>query len=124
MVRDPLALRLLRCFRATTAKSQLLSTHRSLSAYNRWIATASAAFGLADHGWTGHRRWASDAVIRDIALTTICEAGRWQCDKTLRRYLDVIAVMGGEAAGRLAPFLNLVEDIESRFDDFFQWWTS
>ena len=52
----------------------------------------------------------------------IRELGRWQCDRTLRRYLDIMAVAGGEIAARLEPFLPHVAAIQSIFAAHFRLW--
>ena len=46
-----------------------------------------------------------------MLFNTIREFGRWQCDRTLRRYLDVISVMGNDEALRLAPFVPLLQAV-------------
>ena len=63
LVRDPLALRILRRFRKTTEPGQLLSSHRSLTSYNLWLKKAAEAFGLERYDAVAGWRWAGGALV-------------------------------------------------------------
>jgi hypothetical protein len=125
IVSNHIALRLLQHFRATTAFGSMLSSHSSLSSYNKYIGVAAKHFGLDQVGWTAHSPragYASDAAILGLDFTTVREHGRWVSDKSLRGYMDVMSVMGGELALQLRPYIHLVGDIEANFDKYFKWW--
>ena len=125
LIDDPLVLFLLRHFRRTIPKGQRLCTMRSLTAYSEWIARAAFFFGLAFVGWTPHSPRAgraSDLTLANHPFWAIRELGRWQCDRTLRRYLDIVAVAGGELALKLQSYLPLVRSIEADFTKHFRLW--
>jgi hypothetical protein len=125
IVTNRIAHKILNHFRKTTAPGELLSSHRSLSAYNKWIKWAAAAYNVAEIGWTAHSPragYASDAAITGKGFTETREHGRWQSDRTLRGYLDVMSVMGGEVAHRLQGMAHLVTDIQELFDQLFVFW--
>jgi hypothetical protein len=124
LVRDPLALKILDWFRCILQPGERLSPFRSLTAYNRWIKLAAAAFKQEHIGWTAHSPRAgkaSDDTLANRPFQTIREEGRWTCDKSLRGYLDIMAVMGGELSVSLAQFAPLLRDVEVNFDRYFRW---
>lgn len=123
LVRDPLALRLLSWFRAHWARGQRLSKIGSLSAYSRRRNLAAAAFHLGHLGWTPHSPragYASDAAIAGRVFNEVREEGRWTCDRSLRGYMDVQAVMGGELQHQLQAFAPLLTELANNFDSFFR----
>jgi hypothetical protein len=127
MVTDPLALKLLRWFRQMVLPSDRLSAIQTLSQFSRWLKLSTAAFNLQHMGWTPHSPRAgraSDMMMMGLPFLRIREAGRWQSDSSLRRYLDVMAVMGGEAARALSQYLPLIQRIEECFDIYFNWGSS
>jgi hypothetical protein len=127
MVTDPLALKLLRWFRRSVLPSDRLSSIRTLAQLSRWLKLATGAFNLQHIGWTPHSPRAgraSDMMMMGLSFLRIREAGRWQSDSSLRRYLDVMAVMGGEAARALSQYMPLIMQLEESFDLYFNWGTS
>jgi len=124
LVRDPLVLRILRWLKLNSEPSAYVCRHTSLSHYAKILKRAANALGLGHLNWTPHSPRAgraSDLVIADVAFVTIRELGRWACDHSPRRYLDIMAVMGAETATALRPFLGVVADIEANFDNYFRW---
>ena len=125
LVDDPLILFLLRHIRKTLPAGERICTLRSLSGYAIWIERAAAFFGLSDVGWSPHSPRAgraSDLTLANRPFIEIRELGRWQCDRTLRQYLDIIGVAGGELGKRLQPYLPYVQTIENAFTDHFHLW--
>ena len=125
LITDPIILWLLRHFRRTVPRGERLCSLRSLSGYAAWIERAATYFGLGAVGWSPHSPRAgraSDLTLANRPFLEIRELGRWQCDRTLRRYLDIMAVAGGEIAARLEPFLPHVAAIQSNFAAHFRLW--
>ena len=119
------ALLLLDHFRRTTADDELLTSHRSLSSYAKLIRLATEFFQMADIGWTPHSPragYVSDAAILGRPFIETREHGRWVSDRSLRLYMDVMAVMAGTIMTRLRRHHHLVMDIEANFERLFKWW--
>lgn len=124
-VRDPIALLICRRWRKTLVRGDRLATHRSLSIYAHFICQAAQAYGYGDVGWTPHSPragFASDSAIANKPFVETREAGRWVSDKSLRTYLDIMAVMGGQLASQLTSWLPLADAIEEDFEKYFRWW--
>jgi integrase len=124
-VTHPILLLILDYFRATTPPGHLLTSHKSLGSYAKFIQLAAEAFRLGEIGWTPHSPragYASDAAITGKAFLETREHGRWTADKSLRGYLDVMAVMGGELALALRPFAGVIANIEQDFEQLFLFW--
>jgi hypothetical protein len=125
LVREPIPLAILRWFRATTAKGRRLSAVSNLNQWNRLLTLACVALNLVQMGWTGHSPRAgraSDLTLLGRPFLEIRELGRWTSDSSLRHYLDLMAVMGGEAARALQPRLPQVRELEAQFVQRFRWW--
>ena len=101
------------------------SAARSLNFMAFWLRAAAKALKLDHIGWTCHSPRAgraSDLLPQNAPYLQIREEGRWVSDSSLRRYLDVVAVMAGEASKALAPFLPMVMVLENNFVNAFHWW--
>jgi hypothetical protein len=61
-------------------------------------------------------------LMANLPFLRIREEGRWTSDSSLRRYLDAVAVMAGEAASALAPYLPVIQSLEENFNAVFRWW--
>ena len=94
------------------------------SGYAIWIDRAAAFCGLSHVGWTHSPRAgrASDLTLANRPFIRNRELGRWQCDRTLRQYLVIIGVAGGELAKRPKPYLPHVQNIERAFTEHFLLW--
>ena len=82
-------------------------------------------FGLADIGWPPHSPragYVSDAAISGRPFIETREQGRWVSERSLRMYMDVMAVMAGDIMGRLKNWKGLAASIEGNFDQFFVYW--
>lgn len=124
MATDKIVLKLMRWHRSFVRPDAYLSDVRTLNQFSKWLRLATRALGLEHLGWTPHSPRAgraSDMVMLGPPFLQIREAGRWCSDSSLRRYLDVIAVMGGEAARALSTYLPLVLRLEEEFDKYFNW---
>ena len=125
IVSNPIALRILQHFRLTTGLDDFLTSHRSLSAYAKLIRMAMSYYGMEDIGWTPHSPragYVSDAAVTGRSFVETREHGRWVSDRSLRIYMDIMAVMAGDLMIRLRPYHGLVRDLEICFDRHFVWW--
>ena len=77
-----------------------------LAAYNSCIYEACISEGLGLQGWSGHSPRAGFATAEYLrggvkALPTIREVCRWQSEKTLKVYLDVVGATASVHAREL-----------------------
>ena len=77
-----------------------------LSAYNSCIYEACLAEGLGQQGWSGHSPRSGFATALFLkegvkSLPTIREVCRWQSEKTLKTYLDVVGATASVHAREL-----------------------
>lgn len=117
----PIAIALLRRL-VETADSDAPLAGLSLSQYHTRLKHAMVATGLDAINWSPHSPragYASDAVSEGIAFDALREFGRWQHDQSLRTYLDIVLVAGGEIANQLRSRLLQARHIEANFLSMF-----
>ena len=91
--------------------------------YNALLNRVSTVFGITNLHLTVHRPqagWTTRMRLQGVSFTELREAGRWESDKSLRVYLDIIASANIEP---LCMHLRPMSDwLESNFHERFTLW--
>ena len=102
---NPFVIEVLRELRRITGEAERIMP-LPLSAYNSCIYGACLAEGVGQQGWSGHSPrsgFATALFLKDgvKTLPTIREVCRWQSEKTLKIYLDVVGATASVHAREL-----------------------
>jgi len=119
--RSPVVMALMRRFRITTPSASLLTTVNDVPAYNRLLRRGCVALGIPLFTSHGPRAgWATAERLSGRDFRELQEAGRWESDRSVRRYLDALAAVDLRAQARhILPMATyIVADFASRF----AWW--
>ena len=119
--RSPVVMAVMRRFRRTTPSASLLTSINDVPAYNRVLRRGCVALGIPLFTSHGPRAgWATAERLSGRDFRELQEAGRWESDRSVRRYLDALAAVDLRAQSRhIAPMATyILADFASRF----AWW--
>jgi len=118
---SPITTTLMRRFRATTPSASLLTVVNDVPAYNRILRRGCAALGLPLFSGHGPRAgWATAERLAGRDFRDLQEAGRWENERSVRRYLDALAA--SDLRARIRHVSPMATYIAGDFPSRFAWW--
>ena len=114
---DPFIIRVLRELRRITDLNERI-VPLSLGAYNSNIYEACIVMGLGVQGFSGHSAragFATHLYLKEgsAALPKIRDICRWQSEKTLKVYLDVVGATASAHSRELEKHASVADEAEA-----------
>ena len=119
--RSPITIALMRRFRSTTPAASLLTVVNDVPAYNRILRRGCTALSLPVFSGHGPRAgWATAERLAGRDFRELQEAGRWENERSVRRYLDALAA--SDLRDQIRHVAPMATYIAGDFPRRFAWW--